>query len=270
MSVGSTRRKRVARAMVSLAAGCACLAVLPSALAAVSGAITSADDSRRSVSISAGSELSTFTPASANPRLLASLEAARNAAGGDAGMFRFTPAGIEKAGNRAVTVAVRVDAGEAHAVSMRKVLSGGEPGLGISGVAPVAYNLGLARGYQSFAQNAKIAPVEKNITSNAGLLPEGVREIDAPDLTRFTPAKKVGDSRFGTLVELDEGDVPGRAPRTFGDGEQSVDVAGSYRVTGNFKVTAGVRYSAERNRLGPVSDAQQDNQSVYVGTRFRF
>jgi hypothetical protein len=41
-------------------------------------------------------------------------------------------------------------------------------------------------------------------------------------------------------------------------------------VTGNLRVTAGVRYSAERERLAPLADGQQDNQSVYVGTRFRF
>lgn len=269
MLVGASKGKRIARTAMAVAASCACLAALPPALAAVTGAISKSDDSRRSVSI-AGSDLGGFTPASADPRLLASLARIREGSKGDAGMFRFTPAGVHESSDRAVTVAVRVDSNMARAVSMRKPAVAGEPGQGVAGVAPVAFNLGMARGYQSFAQSAKVAAdVEPGLGQN--LLPEGVREIDAPDLSRFTPAKKKsGESRFGGVVELDDGSVPGRAPRTFADGAQSVDVSGSYRVTGNLRVTAGVRYSAERDRLAPISDMQQDSQSVYVGTRFRF
>jgi len=35
-------------------------------------------------------------------------------------------------------------------------------------------------------------------------------------------------------------------------------------------VTAGVRYSQERDRLGPLTDGTQDSQAVYLGTQFRF
>ncbi len=268
VSVGALTGKRVARAAMAAAAACAFLAALPPAVAAVSD-LVAADDSRRSLSIAAGGDLGGFTPASADPRLLASLNAIREGQRGDAGMFRFTPAGVKEASSRAVTVAVRVDSQIARAASMRKS-AGPDVGLNVAGVAPVAFNLGMARGYQSFAQTAKIADaVEPGLRKS--YLPEGVREIDAPDLSRFTPAKKKsGDSRFGGVVELNDGAVAGRAPRTFADGEQSVDVSGSYRVTGNLRVTAGVRYSAERERLAPLADGQQDNQSVYVGTRFRF
>ena len=267
VSVGAHSRKRVARAAMAAAAACAFLAALPPAVAAVSD-LVAADDSRRSVSIAAGGDLGGFTPASADPRLLASLASIRERGKDDAGMFRFTPAGVKEAASRAVTVAVRVDSQIARAASQRK--SAGDTGISVPGVAPVAFNLGMARGYQSFAQAPNIADaVEPGLGKN--LLPEGVREIDAPDLSRFTPAKKKsGDSRFGGVVELHEGVVAGRAPRTFADGEQSVDVSGSYRVTGNLRVTAGVRYSAERERIGSLADGQQDNQSVYVGTRFRF
>ena len=48
------------------------------------------------------------------------------------------------------------------------------------------------------------------------------------------------------------------------------DVGGAYRVTRNLDVTAGVRYSQDRERLKPLTDGKQDSQAVYVGTQFRF
>jgi opacity protein-like surface antigen len=71
---------------------------------------------------------------------------------------------------------------------------------------------------------------------------------------------------------VDEKQAAGRAPRTFaGEGEDQVDVGGSYRLTRNLNVTAGVRYSQQdRERLHPLTDGKQDNQAVYVGTQFRF
>jgi opacity protein-like surface antigen len=59
-------------------------------------------------------------------------------------------------------------------------------------------------------------------------------------------------------------------PHAGSNGEQTVDVGGSYRVTRNFDVTAGVRYSQDRDRLKPTSDAKSDSQAVFVGTQFRF
>ena len=50
---------------------------------------------------------------------------------------------------------------------------------------------------------------------------------------------------------------------------QEVELGGSYRVSKNLDVTAGVRYSSD-DRLGPLTNEQRDNQAVYVGTQFRF
>jgi opacity protein-like surface antigen len=70
---------------------------------------------------------------------------------------------------------------------------------------------------------------------------------------------------------LNERDRAGRAPRTLESvGEQSVDLGGSYRLTPRIDVTAGVRYSQDRDRLKPPSETKADNQAVYVGTQFRF
>ena len=49
-----------------------------------------------------------------------------------------------------------------------------------------------------------------------------------------------------------------------------VDLGGSYRLTRNINVTAGVRVTSDRDRLKPLSESRQDNQAVYVGTQFKF
>jgi hypothetical protein len=49
-----------------------------------------------------------------------------------------------------------------------------------------------------------------------------------------------------------------------------VDLGGSYRLTRNLNVPAGVRSTTDRDRLAPLSDSRKDNQAVYVGTQFKF
>lgn len=254
-----------ARAGLGLLVGVACVTSLPAALAAASQQGISA---ARELSVAAIDGLGAFTPASVDPKLMEKLRLASTARGADAaGLFRFTPAGAGKPGSRAVTVAVRVDPATSKLASIRKAKD--EAGR-VPGVDPVGFNLGMARGYQSFAQTS-------GATSDAGkaglTLPSEIGEIAAPDLSSFTPAKTAsGKSRLSAIVELeDDRTLPGSAPRTFaGGGERSVDVGGAYRVADNLRVTAGIRYSADRDRLGPLTDGQQDSQSVYVGTRFRF
>ena len=137
-------------------------------------------------------------------------------------------------------------------------------------VVPGGFNLGVARGYESFAP--KVAPK----LAGAIVAPE-IKKFDMPDLAAFAAGKAKNRTatgyapRFAPRVALDETAKPGRAPRTLeGQGDYSVDVGGSYRVARNLAVTAGVRYSTERDRVAPLTDATQDSQAVYVGTQFRF
>lgn len=175
--------------------------------------------------------------------------------------YPFTPAGTPNRPDRSVTVAVRVDAETARAMSVRTAgahgaRTGDAPDLRI---APTGFNLGVSRGYTNFAQNL----VNKERKSASEL----------PDLVRFSiaPGAKADDSRFSPRIVLDETQSAGRAPRSFaGDSDDMVDVGGAYRVTKNLDVTAGVRYSQERERLVPVTDGKQDNQAIYLGTQFRF
>ena len=232
---------------------------------AVGNAFSSGFDSRP-VSLSARGSIGSFTPASVDPRMAARIDISRLA---NSPLFKFTPAASDGRANRAVTVAVRFDSETARAVSVRQALAAAaaaQPGIAAVRVAPSGFNLGVARGYESFAPKF----------AQAIVAPE-IKKFDMPDLASFAAGKAknrtaTGEApRFAPRVALDETAKPGRAPRTLeGQGDYSVDVGGSYRVARNLAVTAGVRYSSERDRVAPLTDATQDSQAVYVGTRFRF
>jgi hypothetical protein len=177
-------------------------------------------------------------------------------------LFPFTPAKNPVRPDRSVTVAVRVDPQTAKAIQVRGRKSDriAEQGASTLRIAPTAFNLGVSRGYETFAQ---------------GLVPSQPAAKSAmPDLEDFSlsPGIKPDESRFSPRIVIDEKQASGRAPRTFaGDKEDRVDVGGAYRVTNNLDVTAGVRYSQEqRERLLPLTDGKKDSQAVYVGTQFRF
>lgn len=209
------------------------------------------------------SGLAQFTPASVDP-VLARKVAQKIAARGQA--LRFTPAATATARDRTYTVAVRVDDETARAISFRTAAAAaqGEPGVGggMVSVAPTRYNLGISRGYQSFAKPETVTTPKFD-----------VGKLDMPDLASFKPRESASGkpSRFEARIALEQQAQVGRAARTLeGAGEQSVDVGGAYRLTRNLNVTAGVRLSQERDRIAPLTDAEQDSQAVYVGTQFKF
>ncbi len=176
-------------------------------------------------------------------------------------LYPFTPASSPTRPDRSVTVAVRVDAETARALTVRAPRIGARaPSEGPEvRIAPTGFSLGVSRGYANFAQNLarKDEPQSPVIA----------------DPSRYSIANGVSsrDARFNPRIVIDETLPAGRAPRTFaGDANDQVDLGGSYRVTRNLDVTAGVRYSQERERLIPPADGKQDNQAVYVGTQFRF
>lgn len=199
-----------------------------------------------------------FTPASVDPKL-ARFVAER--ATGSNRLMRFTPAGAVERGSRSVTVAVRVDEKTAQAISVRSAIAAAREQMSANSavqLAPVRYNLGLSRGYQNFAQPAELS---KKLSDAA-----------IPDLSNFRPRPGVKQepSRFGARIALEAEEKSGSARTHDALGDQTLDVAGSYRLTRNLDVTAGVRYSQERDRLAPLVDPAQDSQAVYVGTEFRF
>lgn len=190
-----------------------------------------------------------FTPAAADPKL-----AAVFARGGipEAG-FRFTPSDSRRTGNRTVTLAVRARSNRtATAVADRTAA----PNVG---VAPVAYNLGVSVGWKRFAVSGDVTRVDlvnepgSRERANVGVAYIGKRAEGRVQATADRP--------------LDN------TPALIGDKPSySIDVGGSYSLTRNFDVTAGVRYRSEteRERLPRLTDNRRDSQAVYVGTAFRF
>ena len=187
-----------------------------------------------------------FTPATGEPKLLQryaalSDEARRN--------FRFTPA-LPRTENRAVTLVRRMTP---------QTMTRSDSILGRAAqpiaIAPVTYRLGSAVGYTAFAAHASSAAVD------IAALPQARRPVD--------PTER--PSRFGADMRLDSRSLPGSNDRSLDpDRAYSVDVTGSYRLSRNVDLTAGVRLRRENDRLAPLTDQQQDSQAVYVGTQFRF
>ncbi|MBX7458595.1 hypothetical protein K3152_10095 [Qipengyuania sp. 1NDH17] len=204
-----------------------------------------------------------FTPAGADPELAEKVAAIM---GEDA--LRFTPASkANTKRDRTVNFAVRVDDATARSLSGRKPLESLASKSGVEGVlavAPTRYNLGIARGYQSFAQPAR--------SVSAAAVAEGLSDITMPDLAKFDTKQDDGKpSRFQSRIALEQDGLAGSAPRTLeGAGTQRVDLGGSYRLSRNLDVTAGVRIKQDRDRLGPLTDGIEDDQAVYVGTQIRF
>ena len=202
-----------------------------------------------------------FTPANVDPVLAQKVAALVGVDG-----LRFTPATKTVRKDRTVTVAVRVDEATARAISVRRAATdaSGEKRIAAAPVtiASTRYNLGIARGYQSFTQPKQT------------ILPAGIRSLSVPDLGEFKPAapnQAKKPSRLQPRIAVERDMPAGRSPSTLeAMGDQRVDVGGSYRVLRNLDVTAGVRLSQERNRLDPLTNGTEDNQAVYVGTQIRF
>jgi hypothetical protein len=218
----------------------------------------------RGVSLPATGSFAALTPAALDPRLAKFVAQRSN---GSARLMRFTPAGVAERASRAVTVAIRIDGETARAISVRSAIaSAQEQVAGDAGVriASTRYNLGISRGYQGFAKVSEPAPS----------IARTISEAPIPNLAAFRPSPGVRqeESRFGARIAMEDQGKAGASPRAIdARSDQAVDVTGSYRLTRNLDVTAGVRYSQENDRLAPIAKpTQQDSQAVYVGTQFRF
>lgn len=243
---------RAQRRLTRLAVCGALAFALPSAGFALVG-----KSARLASSSSDATGFNIFTPASVDPELAARIADKARERG-----IRFTPAGATPvAGERTVTVAVRVDSDPARAISVRKAIEAVPGrGIGLGGIEASRFQLGAARGYRSFAR-----PIE---------LPTEVRRMALPDLAQFKPSAPQAaekPARLQPRIELEDREIAGRSPNTLDSiGRQTVDVGGSFRLSPNLNVMAGVRYSQERERLDPLTNALKDSQAVYVGTQIKF
>jgi len=188
-----------------------------------------------------------FTPAAADPRLAAIF--ARS--GLDAGDLRFTPAESQRGANRAVSVAVRA---RTSRTNDERIAAGTAPTVGL---APVSYNLGAAVGWKRVALSGDIARVDL-----AGM--PGSRET-ADVAVSYTANRFTGRVKASTDRPIDGATRLVDMPANY-----SLDMGGSYALTRNLDVTAGVRYRSDRERLARIDDDRRNSQAVYLGTAFRF
>jgi hypothetical protein len=211
-------------------------------------------------SAASGSWMSRFTPAGVDSRLAAKAE---RKAVANTSSFRFTPAGLNRQGDKVMTVAARADlAGSASAVSIRSAIAQMEAGSGSTvRLNNSNYRLTTARGWHDFKLPAKAVQVEQpRISSIVG---NGDFRLDG--------AEKKKPSRFNP--DLSVGKVGNAAPNPRGSaaaGDYALKVGGSFSVSRRIDVTAGVRYSSERDRIAPEANAKPDSEAVYVGTKIRF
>lgn len=191
--------------------------------------------------------IGTFTPAAADPRLAAAIARSGLTNSG----FRFTPS-LSIGKSRAITVAVRTSGANRSTVNERLIAVGNAVG-----IAPVAYDLGVGLGWKRFALQGDIARIDSGPVL-------GAREV--ADVGISYNAKK-----WSTRVQVAAERPTGNVPRSIsGDASMALDVGGSYRLTRNLDVMAGVRYKSERYRLERPEDDRRDSQAIYVGTAFRF
>lgn len=261
---GHQTAKTPLRRALMVAVGTLALAI-PSTGFAIAGFGGVADNAARTFDL--------FTPTSVDPELAARVATKARERG-----IRFTPAGTSAVrSERTVTVAVRIDDESAQAITVRSAAVAAKSpgrGTGLAAIDASRFNLGTARGYQRFARSQTDALAAAPAARAGITLPDNVRKLSVPDLSAFEPPRSDrGDraSRLQPRIELEDQRVTGRSPNTLDSlGAQTVDVGGSFRLSRNLDVTAGVRLSQERDRLDPVTDSVQDSQAVYVGTQIRF
>ena len=239
-------------AFAALACGALALAVPSAGLALVGQGVPA-----RAAAALDGLRIGMFTPATVDPDLAARVAGKARLRG-----IHFTPASAPPiSGNRTVTVAIRVDDDTARALSVRKELDT-TPGrsLALGGFDAGKFQLGSARGYKSFARTVDLSA--------------NVRTLAMPDLAQFEPSRSKAEdkpSRLQPRIEFVGREIAGRSPNTLDStAAQTVGVGGSFRLSPTLNVTAGVRYSQERERIDPVTNSVQDSQAVYVGTQIKF
>lgn len=191
--------------------------------------------------------ISSFTPASADPKLAAALSGSRSTSLTD---FKFTPAPAKGRPSQ-VRVAIR-----ARTTAPATHLAAADPTL--SALTPTSYNLGVAVGWKRFAVAGDVSKV-KEANSAIGDRESAVVGVSY-SLKKFTGRVAVGAER---------GDKNALAALRRAD-NYSLDVGGSYSLSKRIAVTGGVRYNVEKDRLSAITDERRDSQAVYVGTAFKF
>jgi len=209
-------------------------------------AIAVAQASKRPPAVSLSFDrITSFTPASADPRLAAAF------AGRSLGLddFKFTPAPAKGRPSQ-VRVAVR-----ARTVNARPAEVAIAPAIGA--LTPASFNLGVAVGWKQFAVAGDVGKTT-SIDPAIGSRKSAVVGVSY-NLKKFSGRVAVGAERSD-----------GRIPALVRPDNVSVDVGAAYNISRRVAVTGGVRYRVDQDRIAALSDQRRDSQAVYVGTAFKF
>lgn len=238
--------------MVTKRALAGTLAALLAGAAVYAAPVTLGDSPARPLKrapATAARAIGAFTPAVADARLAATLARA----GLGSGSFRFTPSENRTENNRAVTVAVRAIRADDSDVRIAPLAAPAAVSM-----APIAYSLGAAVGWKRFALSGDMTRVD------LGVQPGSREAFDVG-------VSYVGNRATAQVKATADRPLPGGARIIGGDlSSYSLDVGGSYALTRNLDVTAGIRYKSDRDRLERLRDDRRDSQAVYLGTAFRF
>ena len=212
-------------------------------------AIALAEGKARSPAIALSFDrITTFTPASADPRLAAAF-AGRSAAIED---FKFTPAAAK---DRPSQIRVAVRARGLAPTPTRSVEAAALPAA--TALTAASFSLGAAVGWKRFAlagDAAKVASTDSAIGDRKSAV-VGV----SYNLKKFTGRVALGAERGnGRIAALSQPD------------NVSVDVGAAYNINRRVALTGGVRYRVDQDRVATLSDQRRDSQAVYVGTAFKF
>ncbi|WP_109807960.1 hypothetical protein [Sphingosinithalassobacter portus] len=191
--------------------------------------------------------LDIFTPAAADPRLA---ELIKNNRVGTRGM-QFTPSETRRPASATARAAARVT----------EKVTGSPISAPMVHVAPIEYDLAGSVGWKHATATGAATQVD--------LVRPAARSQTIDTASNYEPA-----SRPSRVRAAGSSTTPAGSTKLInGVPDYSVDVGGSYSVTRNIDVRAGIRYEADgdRNRLATsLTEDQRERQAVYIGTAFRF
>lgn len=192
-------------------------------------------------------KISTFTPASADPRL-AAMFAGRDLSSLD---LKFTPAAPK---GRPSQLRLAVSARGLPTPARPIEVAVASPA---SSLTPAQYDLGVAVGWKRFAVAGDVAR-SRSADPVIGSRDTAVVGVSY-NLKKFSGRVAVAGERNDSRV----------APLTRPD-SVAVDLGASYNISRNIALNGGVRYKVERDQIPALADQRRDSKGVYVGTAFRF
>lgn len=192
-------------------------------------------------------KISTFTPASADPRL-AAMFGGRDLSSLD---LKFTPAAPK---GRPSQLRLAVTARGAPTPARPVEVASASP---VNSLTPAQYDLGVAVGWKRLAVAGDVARA-RSADPVIGTRDTAVVGVSY-SLKKFTGRVAVAGERNESRI----------APLTRPD-SVSVDVGASYNISRNIALNGGVRYKVERDQIPALADERRDSKGVYVGTAFKF